>query len=124
MRCGAGINGKVSGALAHGVPYVLSPVAAEGIPFGDGVEALAVEPRAIVRAMIDNRSNAFVEAMNGLPHQAKRAARGWPTPTNFIAFACLSISKLKHLPVHPFALALTKLGRRVPHETARSRARA
>ncbi len=39
LRSGAGIKGKVIGALAQGVPCVLSPVAAEGIAFGDGVEA-------------------------------------------------------------------------------------
>lgn len=39
LQSGAGIKGKVIGALAHGVPTVLSGVAAEGIPVGDGVEA-------------------------------------------------------------------------------------
>ncbi len=58
---------------------------------------------AVVRGMVDNRSNAFVEAMNGLLQQAKRAARGFRTSTNFIAIAYLRMSKLKHLPAHPFA---------------------
>ena len=39
---------------------------------------------AVVRGMLDNRSNAFVEAMNGLMQQAKRAARGFRTASNFI----------------------------------------
>ncbi|MBP7779914.1 MAG: glycosyltransferase [Burkholderiaceae bacterium] len=39
LQSGAGIKGKVIGALAHGVPTVLSGVAAEGIPVGDGIEA-------------------------------------------------------------------------------------
>jgi glycosyltransferase involved in cell wall biosynthesis len=43
LRSGAGIKGKVIGALAHGVPCVLSPVAAEGIGVRDGHEALIVE---------------------------------------------------------------------------------
>jgi hypothetical protein len=34
---------------------------------------------AVVRGMLDHRSNAFVEAMNGLLQQAKRAARGFRT---------------------------------------------
>jgi transposase len=63
---------------------------------------------AVVRGMIDNRSNAYVEAMNGLLQQAKRAARGYRTASNFIAIAYLRMSKLKHLPAHPFAPALAK----------------
>lgn len=62
---------------------------------------------AVVRGMTDNRSNAFVEAMNGLLQQAKRAARGFRTSANFIAIAYLRMSKLKHLPAHPFAPAPT-----------------
>ncbi len=60
---------------------------------------------AVVRGMTDHRSNAFVEAMNGLLQQAKRAARGFRTSANFIAIAYLRMSKLKHLPAHPFAPA-------------------
>ena len=52
---------------------------------------------AVVRGMLDNRSNAFVEAMNGLMQQAKRAARGFRTATNFINIAYLRLSKLAHL---------------------------
>lgn len=39
---GAGINGKVIGAMAHGVPCVLSPVAAEGAGVRDRLEAPVV----------------------------------------------------------------------------------
>ena len=63
---------------------------------------------AVVRGMTDHRSNAFVEAMNGLLQQAKRAARGFRTSKNFIAIAYLRLSRLKHLPAHPFAPALAK----------------
>ena len=63
---------------------------------------------AVVRGMIDNRSNAFVEAMNGLLQQAKRAARGFRTSKNFIAIAYLRMSKLTHLPVSPFAPVAAK----------------
>ena len=55
--------------------------------------------------MTENRSNAFVEAMNGLLQQAERAARGVRTASSFIAIAYLRMSKLKHLPRHPFASA-------------------
>ncbi len=51
--------------------------------------------------MINNRSNAYVEAMNGLLQQAKRAARGFRTATNFISIPYLRMSK--HMPAHPFA---------------------
>jgi transposase len=37
--------------------------------------------------MLDHRSNAFVESMNGQLQQAKRAARGYRTAKNFIAIA-------------------------------------
>lgn len=63
---------------------------------------------AVVRGMTDHRSNAFVEAMNGLLQQAKRAARGFRTGKNFIAVAYLRLSRLKHLPAHPFAPAMPK----------------
>ena len=43
----------------------------------------------------------------GLLQFVKRAARGFRTPTNFIAIADLHISKLRHLPAHPFAPAIS-----------------
>lgn len=60
---------------------------------------------AVVRGMLDHRSNAFVEAMNGLMQQAKRAARGFRTAANFIAIAYLRLGKLTHLPSSPFVPA-------------------
>ena len=52
LRSGAGIKGKVLGALAHGVPCVLSPVAAEGTGIRDGLEARIVDaPDAWVEAI-------------------------------------------------------------------------
>lgn len=60
----------------------------------------------LVRGMLDNRSNAYVEAMNGLLQQAKRAARGFRTATNFIVIAYLRMSKLKHLPSNPLEPAV------------------
>jgi transposase len=63
---------------------------------------------AVVRGMVDPRSNAFVEAMNGLLQQAKRAARGFRTSRNFITIAYVRMSKLKHLPVSPFVPAAAK----------------
>ena len=63
---------------------------------------------SVVRGMLDHRSNAFVEAMNGLLQQAKRAARGFRTSKNFIAVAYLRLSRLKNLPAHPFAPAAAR----------------
>lgn len=77
-------------------------------PFKKLAKTISQRVEAVVRGMTDNRSNAFVEAMNGLLQQAKRAARGFRTATNFIAIAYLRMSKLKHLPAHPFTVAAGK----------------
>jgi len=74
-------------------------------PFKKLAATLKERLDAVVRGMLDHRSNAFVEAMNGLLQQAKRAARGFRTASNFIAIAYLRLSKLSHLPAHPFAPA-------------------
>ena len=63
---------------------------------------------AVVRGMLDHRSNAFVEAMNGLMQQAKRASRGFRTSRTFIAIAYLRMSKLRHLPASPFVPAVLR----------------
>ena len=62
----------------------------------------------VVRGMLDGRSNAFVEAMNGLLQQTKTAARGFRKTENFIAIAYLRMSKLKHLPVNPLVPAVPR----------------
>ena len=64
---------------------------------------------SVVRGMLDHRSSAFVEAMNGLMQQAKRAARRFRTAANFIAIAQLRLGELTHVPVSPFVAALPKL---------------
>ena len=70
-------------------------------PFKKLAKTITARAEAVVRGMIDNRSNAFVEAMNGLLQQARRAARSFGTSTNFIAIACLRMSRFKPLPAHP-----------------------
>ncbi|MFG5411179.1 transposase, partial [Piscinibacter sakaiensis] len=60
------------------------------------------------RGMVEHRSYAYVEAMNGLLQQAKRAARGFRTAANVIAIAYLRMSKLTHLPAHPFSPAAAR----------------
>lgn len=52
LQSGAGIKGKVIGAMAHGVPSVLSPVAAEGIAVADQADAMvAIAPAQWVEAI-------------------------------------------------------------------------
>ena len=48
--------------------------------------------------------------MNGLLQQAKRAARGFKTASNFIAIAYLRMSRLKHLPANPLQPAMPQAG--------------
>jgi hypothetical protein len=59
--------------------------------------------------MLDNRSNAYVEAMNGILQQVKRAARGFRTAANFIAIAFLRMGKLADLPASPFRPASPRM---------------
>ena len=49
LQSGAGLKGKVIGALAHGVPCVVSAIAAESIDISNGKDALIAEtPEAFV----------------------------------------------------------------------------
>ncbi len=77
-------------------------------PFKKLAKTLKGQVDGVVRGMLDNRSNAYVEGMNGLLQQAKRAARGFRTAANFIAIGYLRMSKLKHLPANPLEPALPK----------------
>jgi transposase len=62
----------------------------------------------VLRGMLDGRSNAYVEAMNGMLQQAKRAARGFRTVENFISIAYLRMSKLTYLPTTPYEPAIAR----------------
>jgi transposase len=77
-------------------------------PFKKLAKTLSGKLDAVVRGMLDNRSNAYVEAMNGLLQQAKRAARGFRNVSYFISITYLRMSKLKHLPANPLLSALPK----------------
>lgn len=80
----------------------------------------------VVRGMLDGRSNAYVEAMNGMLQQTKRAARGFRTVINFANIAYLRMSRLKHLPANPLRPAAPREqrvtryrdGKQVPLKTA------
>jgi GT2 family glycosyltransferase/glycosyltransferase involved in cell wall biosynthesis len=78
LQSGAGIKGKVVGALAHGLPSVLSPVAAEGIAVAGGVDAMLADTpaqwvEAVARLYSDEaawnamsaRAQDFVRARHG-----------------------------------------------------------
>jgi len=53
LRYGAGVKGKVNQSLAHGLPVVLTSVAAEGMFLVDGESALiADEPQAFADAVV------------------------------------------------------------------------
>src|SRR6266581_228236 len=43
LKSGAGLKGKVLGALSHGVPSVISPIAAEGIGAADGIDLVVAD---------------------------------------------------------------------------------
>ena len=77
-------------------------------PFKRLAKTLIERLDGVLRGMLDGRSNAFVEAMNGLLQQTKAAARGFRSTENFIAIAYLRMSKLKHLPANPFVAALPR----------------
>jgi transposase len=81
-------------------------------PFKKLAKTLTEQFEGVVRGMLDGRSNAYVEAMNGLLQQTKVAARGFRDVNNFIAIAYLRMSKLKHLPTSPFLPSIPyELGR-------------
>ncbi|MGF6493616.1 glycosyltransferase involved in cell wall biosynthesis [Luteibacter sp. 621] len=71
LRFGAGVKGKVNQAMSHGLPVVLTTIAAEGMHLRDGVDALVADTpeafaAAIVRLSSDERiwtamSDASVE---------------------------------------------------------------
>lgn len=84
-------------------------------PFKRLAKTLKTHFEGVIAGMQQGRSNAFVEAMNGLMQNTKRAARGFRTSKNFIAIAYLRLSKLKHLPVNPFAPAAPRFAGLITH---------
>jgi len=84
-------------------------------PFKRLARTLKTHFEGVIAGMQQGRSNAFVEAMNGLMQNAKRAARGFRTSKNFIAIAYLRLSKLKHLPANPFEPAAPRFAGLTTH---------
>ncbi len=54
LRYGAGFKGKIAESLAHGVPVVGSPIAAEGTGLVDGAEILVADDAASMASAIAN----------------------------------------------------------------------
>lgn len=77
-------------------------------PFKRLASTLKEHLSGVVRGMLDGRSNAYVEAMNGMLQQTKTAARGFRSIENLISIAYLRMSKLKHLPANPFVPAIDR----------------
>ena len=75
LRYGAGIKGKVLSALAHGVPCVCTPIAAEGL---DGAPLLlaAAEPTEYARAVVAAWDDAGRMRDNGC-HRIRWASEHW-----------------------------------------------
>lgn len=74
LRFGAGLKGKVVGALCHGVPTVLSPVAAEGVGSGETpVASVATTPSEWVRQILALYYDeaAWIQASRAALHYAR-----------------------------------------------------
>jgi glycosyltransferase involved in cell wall biosynthesis len=53
LRFGAGVKGKVNQAMSHGLPVVLTTIAAEGMHLRDGIDALVADsPEAFADAIL------------------------------------------------------------------------
>tara|TARA_R110001583_G_scaffold25810_2_gene93438 strand:- start:1416 stop:2693 length:1278 start_codon:yes stop_codon:yes gene_type:complete len=84
LQSGAGVKGKVIGALAYGVPCVLSPLAAEGIPVTDGKEVLLADTAAEwVKQIVELYHNEV--RWQDISESAKQLASNEYSPTNGLA---------------------------------------
>ena len=100
-------------------------------PFKKLAATLKERLAGVVRGMLDGRSNAYVEAINGMLQQTKTAARGFRTVKNFVAIAYLRMSKLQHLPANPLCRAAQRehgvtryrSGRQLPLKTTLGRSK-
>ena len=99
LQSGAGIKGKVLGALAHGIPTVLSTVAAEGISLKEGVDAfVATKPEEwvfhIAKLYLDKKlwqstsehAMAFAKANFGFEKGVKQMKESLETGEIFTAY--------------------------------------
>ncbi|MGE4366292.1 glycosyltransferase, partial [Thermomonas sp.] len=75
LRVGAGVKGKVNLAMAHGLPVVATPLAAEGMQLTDGHDILlAAEAPAFAQAVLRLHTDAALWqrlADNGRAHVAR-----------------------------------------------------
>ena len=75
LRFGAGVKGKVNLSMAHGLPTVVSTVAAEGMDLVHGRDALiAADPAAFADAVIElDRSRDLWERLSSQGRESVRA---------------------------------------------------
>ncbi|MCR6497264.1 glycosyltransferase [Thermomonas sp. S9] len=75
LRAGAGVKGKVNLAMAHGLPVVATPLAAEGMALRDGEHVLLAEDApAFAQAVLRLHTDAALWqqlADNGRAHVAR-----------------------------------------------------
>jgi len=75
LRSGAGLKGKVAAAAAHGIPQVLSPIAAEATGLRHGQEIrIAEDPDQWITAIEELcRDDALWQAMSAASHRYARS---------------------------------------------------
>ena len=99
LRAGAGLKGKVVGALARGVPQVLSPMAAEATSLRDGVEFLLADTpedwlRQVGRLLEDDDLWQAISTA-GLAHARSRYSRSHGLARMAAAFRQLNLPLLE-----------------------------
>ena len=79
LRFGSGIKGKLLTALAHGLPIVATPLAAEGMELRDGIDYLAAEDADSFAVAID-RVLGDAALWQALSDAGRRAATRFSRP--------------------------------------------
>jgi len=75
LRFGAGLKGKVLDSFAAGLPCVMTPIAAEGIPLAElGRELVAADPAGLAGTIVQLHADAEANARIG-DDAARLAAR-------------------------------------------------
>jgi hypothetical protein len=97
LRSGAGLKGKVAAAAAHGIPQVLSPLAAEATGLRHGQEVwIAHEPAEWLEAI--EHLTSHPEAWQACSDAAHRYARSTWSRQRGLALMAAALERL-HLPV-------------------------
>jgi len=102
LRSGAGLKGKVAAAAAHGIPQVLSPVAAEATGLRDGQEIrIATDPHQWIEAIVDLcHDDALWHSLSAASHRYARSTWSRQRGLSLMAEA-LKRLRLPTQPLHP-----------------------